>query len=251
MLSNISPTVSYFYPYEYAMTNVQTTLLLGMTADGKISGEDPKAPPNFFPVDFAHLEHQTSLADLILVGARTIRVEKATFTINNPELLAGRKIRGQSPQPITCVVSHSLDLPLTMPFFSQEVERWIFTTQTSLERSSDAPILGKQAELFAFGDTELDWDKAYNFIAERGIRKVAALGGGSLAASLVRAGRIDDWWLTIWPAIYGGKEASTPVEGVGFMPHSAPKLELIETRRVGSELFLHYRILKQLSDSAG
>jgi 5-amino-6-(5-phosphoribosylamino)uracil reductase len=217
-----------------------------MTADGKISAEDPKAPPNFSAVDFAHLEYQASLADLILVGAQTIRLEETTFTINNPELLAGRKIRGQSPQPITCVVSHSLDLPPTIPFFSQEIERWIFTTQTSLERSSDATILGKQAELFGFGDTELDWDKAYNLIAERGIRKVVALGGGSLAASLVKAGRIDDWWLTIWPAIYGGKQAPTPVEGVGFIPHNAPKLELLETRQVGSELFLHYRIAQAL-----
>ncbi len=232
------------------MTNVQTTLVLGMTADGKISSEDPNAPPNFFPVDFAHLEYQTSLADLILVGSRTIRLDGATFTINNPELLAGRKIRGQSPQPITCVVSHSLDLPPTMLFFSQDIERWIFTIQTSLERSSDATILSKKSELFSFGDTDLDWDKAYNLIAERGIRKVVVLGGGSLTASLVKAGRIDDWWLTIWPVIYGGKQAPTPVEGDGFFPHSAPHLELIETRRVGSELFLHYRTLKQLPNLA-
>jgi 5-amino-6-(5-phosphoribosylamino)uracil reductase len=227
------------------MTNVQTTLVLGMTADGKISSEHPNTAPNLFPEDFAHLEYQTSLADLILVGARTIRLEKATFIINNPELLAGRKIRGQSPQPITCVVSHSLDLPPNLPFFSQEIERWIFTAQASLERSSDATILGKQAELFGFGDTDLDWDKAYNLIAERGIRKVVLLGGGSLTASLFKAGRIDDWWLTIWPLIYGGKQAPTPVEGIGFIPDISPRLELIKTRQVESQLFLHYRTLKQ------
>lgn len=226
------------------MTNIQTTLVLGMAADGKIGPEDPKAPPNSFPLDFAHLEYQASLADLILVGARTIRLEGTTFTINHPELLAGRKIRGQSPQPITCVVSNSLDLPPTVPFFTQDIERWIFTTQTSLARSSDTTILGKKAELFGFGDTDLDWDKAYNLIAERGIRKVVALGGGSLTASLVKAGRIDDWWLTIWPVIYGGRQAPTPVEGVGFFPQSAPRLELIETRQVESQLFLHYRTLK-------
>jgi 5-amino-6-(5-phosphoribosylamino)uracil reductase len=226
------------------MTEVQTTLVLGMSADGKIGGVDPHAPFNFFPEDSAHLEYQTSLADLILIGARTIRLEGSTFRIKNPELLAGRKIRDQSLQPITCVVSHSLDLSPTMPFFSQEVERWIFTTKTSLERSSDATILGQQAELFSFGDTDFDWDKAYNLIAQRGIRKVVALGGGSLTASLVKAGRIDDWWLTIWPAIYGGKQAPTPVAGEGFLPQTAPRLELIETRQVSSILFLHYRTLK-------
>ncbi len=225
------------------MTNVQTTLILGMSADGKIIGEDTNAPPNNFPLDSAHVEYQTSLADLILIGAGTIRSEKTTFTIRNPELLAARQFRGQSPQPITGIVSHSLNMSSTLPAFSQELERWIFTTKTSLENSSNAVSLAEKAELLAFGNTDLDWEQVYNLIAERGIRKVVVLGGGDLAASLIKAERIDDWWLTIWPAIYGGAQAKTPVEGVGFMPRSAPRLELIETRQVGSELFLHYRIL--------
>jgi len=226
------------------MASVQTTLILGMSADGKINPEDTSKSARFSAVDFAHLEYQTSLADLILVGAGTIRSEGRAFMIKNPELLAARKIRGQSPQPITCLISHSLDLPLTMPFFSQEVERWIFTVQKSLECSSDTVSLGKTCELFSFGDTDLDWDRAYNLILDRDIRKVVALGGGSLTASLLKAGRIDDWWLTVAPTIYGGKNAPTPVEGEGFIPEKAPLLELIETRQVGNEMYLHYRVLR-------
>jgi 5-amino-6-(5-phosphoribosylamino)uracil reductase len=226
------------------MTNIPTTLVLAMSADGKICSIDPKAPTDIDPVDFAHLEYQTSLADLILVGARTIRIHGDNLIINNPELLAARKIRGQSPQPINCVVSRSLDLSPTLPFFSQEIERWIFTTQNSLEQNCDAASLSKKAELIALGDTDLDWDKGYTLMAERGISKVVALGGGSLTASLIEAKRIDDWWLTIWPLIFGGKDAPTPVEGEGFLPYDAPRMELIETRQVGNDVFLHYRTLK-------
>ncbi|MBW4688067.1 MAG: RibD family protein [Komarekiella atlantica HA4396-MV6] len=232
------------------MTAIQTTVVLAMTADGKISAVDPRAPRDSDPADQAHLEYQASLADLILVGAGTIRAEGTTFTIRNPELLAARQVRGQSPQPITCVVSRSLNLPSDIPFFRQDVERWIFTTRTGLERNSDAAALQKQADLIDLGDTDLDWDKAYTLMAERGIRKVVALGGGSLIAALVEAERIDDWWLTIWPVIYGGQRAPSPVEGEGFAPSAAPQLELVETRQMGSELFLHYRTLKNLSDSA-
>ncbi|MEH2319373.1 RibD family protein [Nostoc sp.] len=225
------------------MSAIQTTVVLAMTADGKISAVDPKAPRESDAADQAHLEYQVSLADLVLVGAGTIRAEGGTFTIRNPELLAARSVRGQSPQPITCVVSGSLDLLLDLPFLSQDIERWIFTTRTGLERNSDATTLQKLAELIDLGDTDLDWDRAYSLMAERGIHKVVALGGGSLTAALVKAGRIDDWWLTIWPVIYGGKDAPTPVEGEGFLPNAAPHLQLIETRQVGSELFLHYRTL--------
>ncbi|MEH2093414.1 RibD family protein [Nostoc sp.] len=226
------------------MSAIQTTVVLGMTADGKISAVDPQAPRDFDAVDLAHLEFQVSLADLILVGAGTIRAEGVSFKISNPELLAAREVRNQSPQPITCVVSGSLDLSLDLPFWSQDIKRWIFTTRTGLERNSDATTLQKLAELIDLGDTDLDWDRAYSLIAERGIHKVVVLGGGSLTAALVKAGKIDDWWLTIWPIVFGGKNAPSPVEGEGFIPKAAPHLQLVESRQVGSELFLHYRTLK-------
>ncbi|MDZ8188182.1 MAG: RibD family protein [Nostoc sp. ChiSLP02] len=226
------------------MSSIQTTVILAVTADGKISPVDPKAPRNFYPVDHAHLEYQVSLADLVLMGAGTARNEGVAFTIENPELVAARKFRNQPPQPITCVVTSSLNLPPDMKFFSQDIERWIFTTKAAIERSSDAATLDKLSKLIEVGNTDLDWDKAYDLMAERGIRKVFALGGGSLTASLVEAGRVDDWWLTILPVIYGGANAPTLVEGKGFLPSDAPKLELLETRQVGSELFLHYRTLK-------
>ncbi|MDZ8105491.1 MAG: RibD family protein [Nostoc sp. DedQUE12a] len=226
------------------MSTIQTTVILAMTADGKISPVDSKAPRNSYPVDLEHLEYQVSLSDLVLMGAGTVRNEGVAFTIENPELLAARQFRGQSPQPITCVVTASLNLPPDMNFFCQDIERWIFTTKAAIERSSDATTLHKLAKLIEVGDTELDWDRAYDLMLERGIRKIFALGGGSLTASLVEAGRVDDWWLTILPVIYGGESAPTPVEGKGFLPSVAPKLELIETRQVGSELFLRYRTLK-------
>src|SRR5690348_15555547 len=181
------------------MTHIPTTLVLGMSADGKITPIDPKAPGHSDPVDFAHLEYQTSLADLVLIGAKTIRIHGENLIINNPELLAARKFRGQSPQPISCVVSRSLDLSPNIPFFTQEIERWIFTTKNSLEQNPNAKSLSKHAELIPLGDTDIDWEQGYKFMTERGISKVVALGGGSLTASLINAGRIDDWWLTIWP----------------------------------------------------
>ncbi|MBW4616184.1 MAG: dihydrofolate reductase family protein [Desmonostoc vinosum HA7617-LM4] len=226
------------------MTTIQTTVVLAMTVDGKISPEDPTAPRDFDAIDYAHLEYQVSLADLVLVGAGTIRAESGTFTINDLELLAGRQVRGQSDQPISCVVSRSLNIPSTLSFFKQDVERWILTTRAGVESNAEATTISKLADLIELGDTDLDWNRAYTIMAERGIRKVVALGGGSLTAALLQAGRIDDWWLTIWPIIYGGQHAPSPVEGEGFIPAIAPHLELIETRQVGSELFLHYRTLK-------
>jgi 5-amino-6-(5-phosphoribosylamino)uracil reductase len=222
---------------------LSTTVVLGMTVDGKISATDPRAPRTTDAADQAHLEYQVSLADLILVGAGTIRAEETTFTIRNPELIAARAVRGQSPQPITCVVSRSLELSVDLPFFSQDVERWVLTTRASMERNQQ-PTLSNLARLVDLGNTDLDWDQAYTFLEKQGIRKVVALGGGELTATLLQVGRIDDLWLTIWPMIYGGRNAPSPVEGEGFIPNKAPPLQLIESRQIGSELFLHYQVLR-------
>ncbi|MDF5731151.1 MAG: RibD family protein [Rhizonema sp. PD38] len=226
------------------MTAIQTTLVLAMTADGKISAIDPKAPRHSDAADKAHVKYQISLADLILIGSGTIRAEGKMSTIQDPEVLAARSVRGQSPQPIICVVSRSLDLSADLPFFQQDIERWIFTTRTGLERSPDASALQKLANVVELGDTDINWDHAYTLMSEKGINKIVALGGGSLSAALIQAGRIDDWWLTIWPVIYGGHNVPTPVEGEGYLPAQAPQLRLIETRQIESELFLHYRTLK-------
>lgn len=226
------------------MTTIQTTVVLGMTADGKISSIDPKAPLGADEADRVHVDYQVSCADLLLMGAGTIRSEGQAVKISNPELLAARQARGQFPQPINCIVTRSLDLSLDLPFFSEDIERWIFTTRTALESNPNTADLRKVANLIDLGETELDWNRAYVLMAERGIHKVVALGGGSLTAALIKAGRVDDWWLTIWPVIFGGKDAPTPIEGEGFVPPANPHLQLIETRQVGSELFLHYQVVK-------
>jgi 5-amino-6-(5-phosphoribosylamino)uracil reductase len=222
---------------------LSTTVVLGMTVDGKISATDPHAARTTDAADQAHLEYQVSLADLILVGAGTIRAEGSTFTVRNPELLAARTVRGQSPQPITCVVSRSLELSVDLPFFSQNVERWILTTRASIERNQQ-PTLSSLARLVELGETDLNWDQAYTLLEKHGVRKIAALGGGDLTAALLEADRVDDLWLTVWPVIYGGRDAPSPVEGKGFIPSSAPSLQLIESRQVGNELFLHYQVLR-------
>jgi len=67
------------------------------------------------------------------------------------------------------------------------------------------------------------------------------LGGGELVASLLALGLIDEFWLTICPVMLGGKDAPTPVDGLGLP--SPQSLELLCVNQVGQELFLHYKCI--------
>jgi 5-amino-6-(5-phosphoribosylamino)uracil reductase len=220
---------------------IQTTAIFATTVDGKISAVDRNAHREPDKADQTHVEFQASLADLYFLGAGTLRSEGGTLLIRNSELLAMRKARGQSSQPITCIVSKSLQIPTDISFFQQPVERWIFTTEASLKAAAGSPLL-KLAEVIPVGEQEIDWEIGYALLANRGIKNVAALGGGSLNAELLKAKKLDYLWVTIWPTLFGGKEAPTAIEGDGYDPKYAPLLELLETRQISSELFLYYCI---------
>ena len=88
-----------------------------------------------------------------------------------------------------------------------------------------------------------DWRVILPQFKQLGINKLAVLGGGELVASLLSLDLIDELWLTICPIIFGGKDAPTPVEGVGFLQSQGKKLQLLEVKQIDQEIFLHYKII--------
>lgn len=222
---------------------MKTTLVLAMTADGKIS-DVRKSPPTFGSErDYAHLEEQMALADAILVGSGTLNDGGNAVLVAKSELVEARIERSQSPQPIQIICSRTGKIDRDLPFFSQPIYRWLLTTQVG---STDWVDLSKFDRVLVCetSDGDINWDLVTAKLTELGIQNICFLGGSELAASLFAAKFIDELWLTVCPFIYGGTTAPTPVSGVGFTPELAPRLELLSVDRVEQELFLHYRVNK-------
>lgn len=222
---------------------MKTTLVLAMTADGKIS-DAQKSPPTFgSKQDRLHLEDQMALADAILVGNGTLRDGGETVLVSNPEMLRARTDRGQSAQPIQIICSGSGKIDRNLPFFAQPIERWLITTEAGATDWLDLTKFNRVL-VSAAKDGTIDWQDVKIQLQALGIETICFLGGSELAASLFAANFIDELWLTICPFIYGGTAAPSPVSGAGFTPELAPRLELLSVDRVEQELFLHYRIKK-------
>lgn len=227
---NISPAID---------TRIQTTLVLAMSADGKIA-DARRSPARFAsPADKAHLEHQVALADAVLFGAGTLRAYGTTMKVNDPANLQLRVDMDKPPQPVQIVVSRRGEFDPHLKFFSQPVPRWLITTQ-EMALANQPNLFEKVIILPQF--PEIIWQEVFAELTTLGIKKLLVLGGGSLVASLVQENLIDEFWLTICPVILGGKTSPTPVDGLGLENKS--ELELIETQVLGSEIFLHYRFLK-------
>ena len=223
---------------------LKTTLVLAMTADGKIS-DVQKSPATFGSSrDSAHLEEQMAKADIILVGSGTLNDGGGAVLVTNPELVQARIIRGQTPQPTQIICSRTGKIDGELGFFEQPIARWLLTTKVGAGdwldlRKFDRVLICETAT----GD--IDWDLVRIQLIELGIETICFLGGSALAASLFAVDFIDEVWLTICPVIYGGVDAPSAVSGIGFTPELAPRLKLLSVDRIEQEIFLHYQVINK------
>jgi 5-amino-6-(5-phosphoribosylamino)uracil reductase len=223
-----------------------TTVVLAMSADGKIADVQRSHPRFGSAEDYAHLERQVAAADAVLFGATTLKAGGTAMRVLNPELLAARVRAGRPEQPIQIVCSRSGSLDPTLKFFQQPIPRYLLTTaQGALSwrgtNHFDQILTGKLKEP-SQSNQDIDWFSALQQLTPLGVQNIAVLGGGEIVAALLSADCIDELSLTLCPVLLGGSSAPTPVEGNGFPQDLAPRLCLLNVQQVGQELFLHYRV---------
>ncbi|CEJ44167.1 RibD family protein [Umezakia ovalisporum] len=234
-----------------------TTVVLAMSADGKIADFRRGAARFGSGADKAHLEKKIAASDAVLLGAGTLRAYGTTLTVSQPILLQHRIKEGKSAQPVHIVITQFADLNPEIKFFQQPIERWLLTTtmgarswqkrhqilhSTGLTLPQKCPPKFDQIMAFDTPTGNVDTSAALQHMASLHITRLAVLGGGELVASMLQSDLIDELWLTVCPLILGGASAPTPVEGVGFLSELAPRLELLEVHQVEQEVFLHYRL---------
>ena len=213
---------------------------MAMTSDGKIATRRREAARFTTENDLRRLEQQVAWADVLIIAAGTVRAYGTTFRVHDGDLALMRRQAGQSVQPMTIVVTRSLDLPADLPFFTtQDISRIIATTD---ERADDARIaFGQCAEVIGCGTGSVDVRTLVSSLVERGWSRLLLLGGGTLNAEMLSAGLVDEALITIAPWIFGGKEAPTIADGEG-LDDSPVKLELVSCEVEGDEIFTRYLV---------
>jgi 5-amino-6-(5-phosphoribosylamino)uracil reductase len=219
-----------------------TTVVLAMSADGKIA-DFRRSPARFgSKTDQAHLEKQIAACDAVLFGADTLRAYGTTLTVSKPQLLQQRIQANKPLQPFQIVITHTGNFGVEIPFFQQPVSRWLITTKTGAlfwqNRSEFERIF-----ILETSNGKIDLVAALQHLLMLGIGRLAVLGGGELVASMLELDLIDEFWLTVCPLILGGRSAPTPVQGRGFLSQAAPRLHLVEVHTIEQEVFLHYQIV--------
>jgi riboflavin biosynthesis pyrimidine reductase len=188
-----------------------------------------------------------TLADVIVVGAATVRAEQYG-PVREHELRHDLRA-GRTPTPPIAVVSARLDVdPASRLITSAPSHARTIIITTAHSPADRRAELARQADVVVAGDETVDLRAAACALADRGYQRMLAEGGPHLLAQLVAAGLLDELCLTISPLL-AGPMASRIVAGALAMAEPMP-LALAHVLENSGFLFCRYTRKNLLSERA-
>lgn len=183
-------------PHGWVRANMVSTL------DGSASGVDGLSGSISSPVDKATFGVLRGLADVVLVGAGTVRTEGYKAPSPNRAFADRRAANGQQPAPSLAIVTRSGRLPADAGLFTGKSPTYVITT-TEADLAPLRALAGADQVIVA-GEQDLDVEDAIRVLAARGLGRVLLEGGPSLLGSAMAAGRVDELCLTWSPLLVAG-----------------------------------------------
>ena len=167
------------------------------SVDGRVGALSTKPDQELF-------RRMRQIADIVLVGAETVRREGYGTVRLDERAQAQRRLLGQSPIPPLAVVSRSLAFDWGAKAFADAPEdartHVITCTAADPERRAEAEEV---AEVIVAGDDRVEPAAAMQALAELGHRVVLCEGGPNWLGELVAADRLDELCLSVAPLMGG------------------------------------------------
>jgi riboflavin biosynthesis pyrimidine reductase len=188
------------------------------------------------PVDKIVFAALRSLADVILVGAGTMRTERYGPARLDEAARRRRSEQGLPPVPPIAVLTASCRLDWQLPFFTQAEQRPLVVTVSSAEEDARGRA-SEVADVVLAGERQVDMAQTLRALAERGHSNVLAEGGPRVLGQLADDGLLDELCLTLSPTLIAG-DAGRIVTGDTLEPMR--RLELRDILEADDYLFLRY-----------
>jgi len=172
--------------------------------------------------------------DAVMVGVNTVRRDDPQLTARLPSGTA------RARQPLRIVVDSRGTMPLSARLLREPGETIVAVTPAASKEvqhalaNAGADVL----EVAAEGES-VHLDTLLRRLGQRDITSVLVEGGGQLIASLIEQQQAHKVMAFIAPVIVGGREAPTPVEGVGIERITdATHLKDVDIKRVGADVLV-------------
>jgi riboflavin biosynthesis pyrimidine reductase len=154
------------------------------------------------------------LADVIIVGAGTVRVEGYQAMRLDDEAVGWRVRHHLAAQPVFAVISARLEVDPAV-FEGNPVRPLVLT-------GTDAPLdrrraLAEVADVIDCGEDRVETRRMLDQLADRGLYQVHSEGGPHVLGTMIEEGTVDELCLTLSPRLEGGM-ARRITDGHGVNP---------------------------------
>ena len=220
----------------WVLVNMVSSIDGSIAVDGRAGGLSGPADRRLYQV-------LRGLADVVLVGAGTVRAESYRAPRDPEKRVAQlREHRGQAPRPRLAVISGDLNLDPKIGMFvehdpSDPLPLVYTTTGADPERRA---VIKKVAEVVDLGATQWCPEAMSADLLARGANVVLCEGGPTINAQLLAKGLIDEYCLTISPRVIGG---SGGVGVTGQAPGAPVEFRLARVLTEEGFLFCRYLVI--------
>ncbi|MGW4122176.1 pyrimidine reductase family protein [Nocardia sp. NPDC004711] len=221
----------YAYPVEpsapYVRVNFVTSIDGAVTVDGRSGALGTPADKRVFGL-------LRDLADVVLVGAGTVRAENYGAAHTDPELRKRLHEEGlggdpDGTPPRIAVVTGSAALDPASKLFTDTGARPIILTTTAAPGDRTKRLLDAGAEVIESDPNEATVTAVRTALERLGLRRVLCEGGPSLFGQFLTAGAVDELCLTVSPQLVGGTAGRIAVSPKALPTPMSPCHLLLDT----------------------
>lgn len=200
------------------------------SVDGSAAGPDGRSGSISSDADRTVFAVLRNLADVVLVGAGTVRAEGYGPPDARDDFQERRLAAGQSPAPVLAVVSRGGHLGPRQELLAADPGTLLVTT-AGADLGTLRGRYGRSRVIVA-GAEELDPELVTDQLAARGLRRVLVEGGPALLGRMIAAGRLDELCLTLSPLALAG-----PGPRIAHGPGGRQRMRLAHLVESGDALF--------------
>lgn len=193
----------YAYPADLRRCWVRGNMIASIdgaaTADGKAGGMADEGDRVLFRL-------MRYAADVVVVGAATVRVENYSGVQVPVAHRSARQRRGQAEVPPIAVVTRSGNLDPEARFFTRTDVPPLILTSADAYQNTRGRLSGVAEVINASGphSDRVDPATLLKNLADRGLYRVLSEGGPQVLGMLVENGLLDELCLTVAPLLVGG-----------------------------------------------
>ncbi|MEY1554839.1 bifunctional diaminohydroxyphosphoribosylaminopyrimidine deaminase/5-amino-6-(5-phosphoribosylamino)uracil reductase RibD [Yoonia sp. R2331] len=204
------------------------TLKLATTLDGRIATRTGDSKWITGPNARRAVHAMRARHDAVMVGGGTARADDPMLDVRD---------MGDVPQPVRVVVSQSLNLPQNSKLARTANDQPLWLCHGADAPQGNWPQIGATLLSCATNGQGLNPASVLEALAAKGLTRVFCEGGGAWAASLLRAGLVDEMIVFGGGAVVGA-DGTASVGDMGFdRLQDAPRFVLSEVTQISGDIY--------------